>query len=406
MDTDIQTPTTGGSPTDPAQKKYIRTFAGDMAVAQKGGTPDLVPLAPPVDAPVVPPPPPPAPEPVPLDEQAREEARARVRAKIAEDEQHDVHRPTERPAPLVKNDEGDTGEAPSPVRTYADDFSGRVKEQKASVATVLAAEQDATGPSGESVRESSVSTWLSIVGGVLLLGVSGVGIYYAYTIYVRDNTPVVLAPQITAPIFVNEQELVAGEGAVLLEAMQASLARPLASGAVRLLASPSATTTRKSLFVALSLAAPNILTRNIQGSESMVGIIHTEGEGSAFFLLSVVSYRDTFAGLLQWEPKMQRDLEPLFPPYPEPALVAALAATSTVPASKPVPATTSPTVPAYVPTFRDEVIANYDVRVLRDAQGRSLVLYGYWNQENLIIARNAAAFTEIVGRLANARTQP
>ena len=57
------------------------------------------------------------------------------------------------------------------------------------------------------------------------------------------------------------------------------------------------------------------------------------------------------------------------------------------------------------PGFVDEVVRNHDVRVYRDATGKSVLLYGYWNQTTLVIARDVAAFTELLQRLATSRAQ-
>jgi hypothetical protein len=54
--------------------------------------------------------------------------------------------------------------------------------------------------------------------------------------------------------------------------------------------------------------------------------------------------------------------------------------------------------------FRDEVVSNHDVRVYRDASNKSLIIYGYWDQKTLIIARDPAGFAEILARLATAHT--
>ncbi|HVM58952.1 MAG TPA: peptidoglycan-binding domain-containing protein, partial [Candidatus Paceibacterota bacterium] len=54
--------------------------------------------------------------------------------------------------------------------------------------------------------------------------------------------------------------------------------------------------------------------------------------------------------------------------------------------------------------FRDEVVANHDARVYRDAYGRNLLVYGYWNQTTLVIARDEPAFAELVNRLGTSHT--
>jgi hypothetical protein len=55
------------------------------------------------------------------------------------------------------------------------------------------------------------------------------------------------------------------------------------------------------------------------------------------------------------------------------------------------------------PQFVDEVIANHDARVYSDAGGE-VIVYGYWNQNTLVLARDTAAFTEIMSRLATSKS--
>lgn len=361
-------------------KKYIRTFAGDIETLQKGGVPDLTPLEPtareklvaasPISA-TVPTPetvPPPTPEPF----------------SIAAPE-------VPKPAPLA-----------TPLETYAGDFSDRMKETQASAATVLAAEQD-SGPRPTLVQAppekwSKSSIIYTSIGGVLVLaGIIGAGI--SYLRYLSATAPVTVAPTVTAPIFVDERESISGTGTALTQAVVQSTARMIGQGSVRLLYLGNATTTN--VFSALPLSAPGALLRNINSAESMAGVVNGSGTQSPFFILSVTAYSETFAGMLAWERSMPFDLGKLYPAYPAP--VSNTTATSTATSS---PQTTTPPVPTVVSAFHDEVVSNHDVRVYRDSGGRSLFLYGYWNQSTLVIARDPAAFTEIVQRLATSRTTP
>lgn len=337
-------------------QKYIRTLEGDMEIVKKGDTPDLVPLHPVL------------PEsdshPVPQDELVEE------------------------PKPM-------------PLKTYADDFSQRMKEMKASTATVLAAEQDSTRfvteppPQQTTSRNNSI---YGIAGGILLIA-GMVGAYVAYTTYLGASAPVVVAPVATAPIFVDDREQVSGTGTALVQVIQQSVARPISKGAIRLLyLDTSATSTN--VFSALMLPAPGGLSRNINAAQSMAGVVNVNGRQSPFFILSVSYYGETFAGMLQWEPLMPRDLAKLFPSYPAPVANIPVA-TSTV-ATTTTLTTKSTTSPPAI-AFLDIIIANHDVRVYRDLTGRDILLYGYWNQTTLVIARDVAAFTEIIGRLATSR---
>lgn len=326
-----------------APKKYIRTFAGDMEMVHKGITPNL--------------------------------------------------------APLKKEPSSPPAEAPKPIplQTYAGDFSDRMKKMQASTATVLAAEQDAAPFIVEAPPKRL--SWGSVfysAAGVLLLAAAGYGTYVAYTRYLAASVPVVLTPTPFAPVFVDERERVSGAGMTLVEQVEQLTARPLKESTVRLLFFETATSDA-SVFSALQLPAPNIFLRNLTDAKSMAGVINVNGAQSPFFILSVASYGDTFAGMLAWEPTMPRDFAKLFPPYSAPA--ASTATTSTA-ATAPVSS-----IRVAAPAFLDAAIANHDVRVYRDAQGRSVLLYGYWNQMTLVIARDEVAFTEILRRLATSRTQ-
>lgn len=407
-------------------EKYIRTFQGDMAVAQKGGAPDLVPVAEHQKIIAEAPPPPvaepkatapaaaPAPAPV-WNEQVRAATLERLHAQMAADEAEGVQRSTEHSRPI-----GIEEEAPSPLRTYSADFSDHVKEEGAATFSVLAAEQDA-GPHHvlEVAEPSPLRGVFYGAAAVLLVTLGTAGAYMAYSSYLTRQAPVELPREISAPIFVDEREALVGEGVALRDAMLASVARPLAPDTVRFLYSQSATTTRESLIVAAGLSVPNIVARNIDGQRSMAGVVQVANNQSPFFILTVSSYNETFAGMLSWEASMPRDLALFFPAYPVPPPVVTpvatttatstlAAATSTKPLATTTAATSTPPLPPPPPKliFRDAVIANHDVRLFKDAQGRVVLLYGYWNPTTLIIARSEAAYLEITTRLANSSGQP
>ncbi|MFA5997823.1 MAG: hypothetical protein WC814_00270 [Candidatus Paceibacterota bacterium] len=364
-------------------KKYIRTFAGDMETLKKGGTPDLAPLrtvpavpsVPSAQPPVATLPAQPLPTPPPPEPQ-----------KIAE------------PFPSVAPKEP----AAAPLKTYSGDFFDRMKATKATTATVLAAEQDSapiiSQPPPEKFSRSNIL--YSIAGGILLIaGIAGA--YVAYTRYLAVSSPILPVLTVSAPIFVDEREQISGTGTTLFQAIGQLTTRPLAAGAVRLLSLDATATT--SVFSALQVPAPSVLLRNVVTAGSMAGVVSTGGgTQSPFFILSVASFGDTFAGMLQWEPLILRDLARLFPPYPAPAIATTTSATTTL---KSTGKTASTTPPAPAARFVDAIVANHDVRVYRDTLGRDILLYGYWNQTTLVIARDVAAFTEIIGRLATSRAQ-
>lgn len=390
---------TNKSPDKNLPGKYIRTLHGDIKTLKEGGTPDFAPFVP-SDAPitdhfvVIPPTVVPVlPPPIP------------IRTPVATPVQKSIPEPPTAPLPIKPES------LPLPktfLKTYEGDFSQRMQDTHSSAATVLAAEQDSAteGPQALPQKSSYHGLLFGIVGSLLLIA-SGIGVYVSYMNYV-NKTLVIFAPAVSAPIFVDEREQLSGTGLGLSQAIEQSVARMIAVGAVRLLYLETSTTTHDSVFSALRLPVPDILLRNVNAAGSMAGVVNIDGRQSPFFILSVDSYSETFSGMLQWEPSMLDNLAQLFPPYIKPTPPVLSATSTAVTAKKTSVAgkvTITPSVLEAQSVFLDDIIANHDVRIYRDATGQSGILYGYWNQTTLVIARNPAAFGEILQRLANSRAQ-
>ncbi len=358
-------------------ERYIRTFAGDVDVFQRGGTPGLSPLK---SAP--------KPEERLIEASPVSEIPQTPLSPVAEP----IPEPEPEPAPVPKEPEA------TPLKTYSDDFRQRLSDTHASTATVLAAEQDAhphedIAPS-ETSEQSNHNYWY-IAAGVLLLLVGSGGVYVAYSRYLTAATPVIVGPASVAPIFVDSTDSVSGSGNALIQAIAQSVTKPLSLNTVRQLALVGESSTN--VLLLLNVPVPGIVTRNIRATGNMAGVVNANGVQSPFFILSVDLYSATFSGMLAWEPSMQQDLKALFPLYPAPVTTASSTASTT-------PKQATPMSTSKV-GFRDETVGNHDVRIYRDALGRSVLVYGYWNQQTMIIARDPAAFAEVLDRLATSRAQ-
>jgi len=314
--------------------------------------------------------------------------------------------PIEPPAPKT---------APEPLHTYTSDFADRIDERRASTFSVLAAEQDAKpAPVRESAPPRRIGKVLATVGGgtlLVLFAIGGIIGTYQLVMTMRD-TPLAT---LTVPtiVFADEYRELSATGGPLASELAAVAEGTLVPGNVLVAYVMERGTDEEGLsfarpaggadFVrALVPAAPDILLRNIT-DDSTVGVINV-GETRPFFALRVGSYERTYAGMLTWEPLMPRDLAAFYPLYPAPQPVlpdpedTASTTATTTPGSDPAP---SVPLPAQALTrFADAVVANHDVRVLRDTAGKSIVLYGYSaDRRTLIIARDEAAFEALVDRL-------
>jgi hypothetical protein len=311
-------------------------------------------------------------------------------------------------------------EGPSPLHTYTSDFADRIDTKEASAFSVLAAQADsgAKAPEAISAPRKSRRGLMIIIAGIVLMLAGGIGVFAAYR-YVSTHSVVSTTPLAASLVFADDRQALTGEGPQLLSALASSAASSLPEGQVRVVYLTQASTTADKktvmiplaggkLFGALQLSAPDILLRNI-APESTIGIVHAGPETRAFFILKVLSYERTFAGMLQWEGQMQSSLTLLYPVYAAPAAPAPVVTTTTktVNGKRVVATTTMAAAPVatVLPHFIDEVASNHDVRALKDGQGRTILLYGYKDKETLIIARDEAAFAELLNRLAATKQQ-
>lgn len=319
------------------------------------------------------------------------------------------------PIPVPRVEEGS-----SPLHTYSSDFSDRIDSNRSSTFSVLAAQSDAvTGPISPKQKEvASRKPLYMAIGGVVLLVLAGAGAYGAYR-YVAQKSIVMLTETVSSLVFADERVELKGEGASLQGAMIASLDQPLADNKVRVFYMTSSSTTPDRgtftsilpggvLLGSMQLRAPDILLRNV-GPESTVGAVHAGNETRVFFILHVLSYERTFAGMLGWEQSIKDELALFYPEYAAVALPAPTIATTTkIVKGKRVVATTTveAVAPEYVPPhFIDEVASNHNVRALKDMAGRTILLYGYKDKDTLIIARDEAAFAELINRLSATKQQ-
>lgn len=135
--------------------------------------------------------------------------------------------------------------------------------------------------------------------------------------------------------------------------------------------------TVRGFFTALGTKAPEELLRAL-GDDFFFGT-HTIDTNASILVFNVLSYERAFSGMLAWESTMNTDLSPIF-------------------------ATVSPyTMGADgIPRdrrFTDTVMRNYDVRILKDDRGATIMYYSFPAPNLLIIAESPYSFPEILTRL-------
>lgn len=302
---------------------------------------------------------------------------------------------------------------PEPLHTYSSDFSNRIDTKSASAFSVLAAEQDAGArptPALQEPKKRPAKMIVAVATGIVLLLLAGGGVFATYQfVMTMRNTPIA---SLTVPsiVFADEYRELSGTGYELMTAFASAANGALVPGNVlvtyiltdasgedgAVLRGPAG---GAAFMRALGAPAPDILLRNI-AAESTTGVVNAGGDTKPFFALRVDSYERTYAGMLTWEPLMLRDLALLYPLYPVESAPAVEEETATSTATSTIPETPRFAIEAPARTrFEDAIVANHDVRVLRDTEGRSLILYGYADKRTLLIVRDEAAFEAMLARL-------
>lgn len=130
-------------------------------------------------------------------------------------------------------------------------------------------------------------------------------------------------------------------------------------------------------LTAIGSRAPAELARAL-ADEFFFGI-HTVDENAPVIIIPVTSYERAFAAMLEWEPLMNADLEPIFTVLS--------------------PQAAGPNGTITERKFEDTVMRNYDVRALKDDNGMIQLYYSFPTRNVLIIAESPYSFSEILSRL-------
>ncbi len=314
---------------------------------------------------------------------------------------------TQPPPPPIPAPRKPEPETASPLHTYKTDFADEIDNKGASTFSVLAAEGNAKQRPSIAVKKKS--TVLPVIAGsLMLMAVGAGGVYAAYWFITR---PINISLQPLAPSLVFVDERIELKGPDYFSELAGVAKEPLVEGNVLLTYITYSTTSPKKtlittplpggeLLAAMDLPAPDILLRNIDRS-STVGIVNAGGETNPFFIMRVTSYERTYAGMLSWEKTIADDLALFYPAPVRDTFVIPLDTTATTTTTTSSSAQILPE-PEFFAVFKDEILQNHDVRVLRDRTGKEVMVYGYRDKETLIIARNSAAYLELIRRLTAA----
>lgn len=319
-------------------------------------------------------------------------------------EEHIIKRSTEAPAAAAPAADAPQTEAPSqqnerssaivaPVRTLKDDLQTVVREQKISLVHAATLEeekrhgQEHLAPEQKEIRAHRSRRAIGIIFASCIFVLLGAGAIFGVFYVAQQQRSIPPAPQ--SSILFAEQTVAFALDNQKPQDLKSSLAqartKQLGSlGSIaRVVPTILSTSTGQEVpatvsqfFSALGMEPPQGLMSAI-GPNFFFGF-HVVDTNAPLLIIPVTSYDHAFAGMLAWEPTMDRDLAPVF------TAVSMTTATSGIPVQR---------------TFRDTVMRNYDVRELTDDSGNVVFYYSFPTPNILVIAQSPYSFTEILSRL-------
>ncbi len=292
-----------------------------------------------------------------------------------------------------------------PIRTFRDDIARVLQKKKTTLVDAVVAEENRANRTKEveapkEAPRSIVSYIVVFLSGLLITG--GLSAYAIYYFFGPTDITRIDVAEVPSIIFVEEQK----EFEFFDDESKRDIFRRIGvekdSALLRLgnieqlyftrsIYDESIASTKKMLvssaeFIARSeFRIDSSFARNLL--PEMTFGYHSFDGTQPFIVFKTEFYEDAFAAMLDWEPRMNEDLSPLFGDI---VMETYLVGSSTR------------TRPANL-TFEDVLVKNKEVRVLHDANGKELLLYGFPNPETLIITTNQYTFTEIVTRLQSIR---
>ena len=277
------------------------------------------------------------------------------------------------------------------IRTFQGDVADALQNKNESIVSIqraevekrMASEREKKVSEEKYVEKKSIKSGIFLaLGTIILLGFAGAAGYFAYIEFKTKTAPV--AVEETAPnVFFKTDETVqisAGSetrerliGFIEAERNKTNTSLftqiELTKGEGHTVSPLSA----EELLTILDTKTPGTLKRSLE-KDFMLGTMGETAPKHTFLLIKFNSFEHAFPGMLAWEESLAEDLLPLF---------------------HTVTASTSP-----LATFGDLTLQNRDARVLKDANGETLMLYSFYDNTTLIFADNEDTLRSILTRLS------
>lgn len=278
--------------------------------------------------------------------------------------------PEQKPEPKIEN------QPIRALRTYQGDVEQALSKNKSSAITVMVAEQkrreerpDLAPP--KISTEVKNRTFFALGSVLLVLGILVVGGVYYY-IKSTGETPIE-QPNKSLVIFSKETNLVttSGREQYVQKINSEKNAFKLTTNSIlylKVVDGSGNTVNSEDFLKILANKIPSDLARSFD-KEFMLGI-YSFDTNEPFIILKTSDYPSSFAGMLKWEKEMVRDIGDVFSINENLRDVA----------------------------FIDEELKNKDLRILKDTDNKTVLVYSFIDKNTLIITSNENIFTAVLGK--------
>ncbi len=265
------------------------------------------------------------------------------------------------------------------LRTYQGDVEEALHKNNLGTTNIFVAEQKRKEKEPVDLKQQEVKTenrnkfFVTIGISLFILGIIAVGGVY----YLKNKEQVVVIQKTKALIsFSQEKDF------VIENSTRAKLSSEILSENKSFKLPPNSvlyinTTTAKgdkadvsSVLTTLAPAMPASLERAFEG-EYMIGV-YSFDKNSPFIILSTKDFGSSWSGMLKWEKDIVSDLGKIFEVPEDSSTVSGV--------------------------WADKALKNKDLRILKDSNKNTVLLYSFIDKNTLVITRNEAIFSAVLGK--------
>lgn len=268
------------------------------------------------------------------------------------------------------------------IRTFEGDVADAIKNQNESIISIQRAGEKRRSENKTEEPEEASNKGLLLALGIVALLVLGGGIaYFTYNTYIEKTAlPEVEIPsnQFVSPESVSEIDAStlskqAMFGVVAIEKSKERGESAITHIQLRRGSSTAGLLTPEDFMLRINSRAPQPLVRAF-GEEIMLGLLGVN-PAHTFIVISIDSFANAFSGMLDWERNLAEDILPMFA---EDEVVENLPTNS---------------------VWSDLIIQNRDTRILKDPSGKTVLVYGFFENRLLIISDNESTWRTLADRL-------